>query len=85
MSRPSTWWGFLAGSAFASLVAAGAAGASEAVADQEASEALAATGFVLIVGAPVGFALVCLGRLLWRAWRPAELVAAARDPVSGGA
>ncbi|HWM86100.1 MAG TPA: sulfatase [Kofleriaceae bacterium] len=87
MSRPpKRQGGFLASSAFASLLAAGAAGASEAVADHgEASEALAATGFVLIVGAPVGFALVCLGRLLWRAWRPAELVAAARDPVSGGA
>jgi hypothetical protein len=78
--------GFLAGSAIAALLAATATGASEALIDGLSPLLLlAATGFVIMLAAPPGFVLVCVGRLVWRGWRPAELVAAARDADTGGA
>jgi choline-sulfatase len=77
---------FLASSGFAGAAAALGAGASEAIGLAGSPAQLAgAIGFVVIAAALPGMVLVGIARLLWRAWRPAELVAAARDPDTGGA
>ena len=70
----------------AAAVAAALAGGVAEVATGEGSAVHAAggVGFTALVAVPLGALVVLLARLLWRAWRPAALVAALTDPESGG-
>ncbi|HUS68840.1 MAG TPA: sulfatase [Kofleriaceae bacterium] len=76
---------FLLVSALAAVVAVLAGGLSEAVVEQGTPvRAAAAAGYLAFLVVPFAFAISVVARLLLRAWRPAELSEAARDPVSGG-
>ena len=74
----------LPSSATAAVVAALAGGLVEVTSAPSALHAAGGIGFTALLALPLGALVSLVARLLWRAWRPAELGAALTDPESGG-
>jgi arylsulfatase A-like enzyme len=76
----------LLSSAVAAIVAALAGGAAEVLSGAEsAMHAGGGIGFLALFAIPLGWIASIAGRLLWKSWRPVDLVAGLRDPETGGA
>ncbi len=86
MSRaPAALRQLLPSSATAAVAAALAGGAAEVTSAPSPLHAAGGVGFTALLAVPLGTLVSLLARILWRAWRPAELTRALTDPESGGA